>query len=101
MKARILSPIQFTPILKLKPTYKVVHYVRAYPDLNHPELFTDYPVDSRTQIMDCLLIKDRIAAYQFFDTITITRGSDITISKPRNFSKLHKLSCQTQFPQKS
>ncbi len=89
MKTRILptkpKAVQF------KALYKIKHYIRAYSDRNHPELYSDTEVRTRTSTP---ITRENLDAdaYQFYDVLAIsylTDELDDTETEARNFSKLY------------
>ena len=91
MKQRILKLASPKPF---KAVYKIKHYLRVYEDNNHPEVYDDYEVNTRTtrpQVLDNL----NAQGYQFFDIMEVSYVDikmETTRSLPRNFSKLRIVS---------
>ena len=88
MKVREL-PTKAKPF-QCKAVYKVKHYLRVYEDNQHPEIYEDYEIKTRTtrpQILDEL----EAQSYQYYDVLEISYvdvAMETTRSLPRNFSKL-------------
>jgi len=88
MKTRILPTKPKAE--EFKAVYKVQFYVRVYQDLKHPEIYEDYPVNTRTA-KHKLLESLAAVAYQFYDVMTIISTKldmEDYISAPRNFSDM-------------
>jgi hypothetical protein len=90
MKIRKLPPPTLPPPEVGKTLHKVRHFIRSYPDRQHPESYEDTEIKTRTStaVMRANLMSD---AYQYFDVIEVT-FSDESIepytTAPRNFSPL-------------
>lgn len=74
-----------------KAMYKTLHYIRCYPDRQHPEQFDDTEINSRATRL-CMRENLGCDAYQFYDVLEITypnKELEYYTSQPRNFSKLY------------